>query len=128
MRVLLDTHACIWAVDDPGRLGQQAMGAIEDPANELLLSAGAIWEMAIKIGLGKLSLSVPFRQWMDQAIDDLGVRILPITVEYAEVQSRLPRHHGDPFDRLLVAQAQVEQVPIVSDDPMFDRYDIRRLW
>jgi PIN domain nuclease of toxin-antitoxin system len=88
MRLLLDTHAIIWAVDQPDRLGSRARPALEDAANELLISAATIWEIAIKTGLGKLTLSVPYRQWMDRAIADLGSTILPITVEYADVQAR----------------------------------------
>ena len=128
MRLLVDAHAFIWAVDDPSKLGTQAVTALQDPGNDLLLSAGTIWEIAIKVGLGKLSLSMPYRQWMNQAITDLGITVLPITVEYAEVQGNLPRHHGDPFDRLLVAQAQVENMALVSADPGFDPYGIDRLW
>jgi len=120
MRLLLDSHTLIWWVDQDRLLSHAAHAAITDPANDLLLSAATIWEIAIKVGLGKLSLSMPYREWMSQAIADLGVTVLPITVEYADVQANLPKHHGDPFDRLLVAQAQVENVSIVSDDPDFD--------
>lgn len=128
MKLLLDTHTLIWAVDDPSKLGPQAVTALQDPANDLLLSAATIWEIAIKVGLGKLSLSMPYRQWMTQAITDLGMTVLPITVEYADVQVNLPKHHGDPFDRLLVAQSQVENIHLVSADPVFDQYGINRLW
>jgi PIN domain nuclease of toxin-antitoxin system len=128
VRLLVDAHAFIWAVDDPSKLGTQAVTALQDPGNDLLLSAGTIWEIAIKVGLGKLSLSMPYRQWMNQAITDLGMTVLPITVEYADVQGNLPKHHGDPFDRLLVAQAKVENMALVSADPGFDPYGINRLW
>ncbi len=127
MRLLVDTHAVIWAVDDPSKLGRRAVTALEDPANELLLSAGTIWEISIKVGLKKLSLSLPYRQWMNKAIDDLGLSLLPITVEYADVQAGLPKHHGDPFDRLLAAQAQVENVSLVSADLVFDQYEVNRI-
>lgn len=128
MRLLVDTHAVIWAADDPSKLGARAASALQDPGNELFLSAGTTWEIAIKVGLGKLSLSMSYREWMNHAIADLGMIVLPITVEYAESQSNLPRHHGDPFDRLLVAQAQVENMTLVSADPGFDSYGIARLW
>jgi len=85
MRLLVDSHAVLWAVDEPSRLSPQAVSALEDPANQLLLSAASIWEIAIKVGLGKLSLSMPYRQWMNRAIADLGLTMLPITVEYADV-------------------------------------------
>lgn len=128
MRLLLDAHALVWAVDNPALLGTGAAAALEDPANDLLLSAGTIWELAIKVGLSKLAISLPFREWMTQAVVDLSVAVLPITVEYADVQAGLPFYHRDPFDRLLVAQARVEDVPIVSADAILDRYGIGRIW
>ena len=85
-----------------------------DPSNDRLLGAGTIWEIAIKVGLKKLNLSQPYRQWMEQAITGLGATVLPITVEHADIQAGLPLHHRDPFDRLLVAQALVENMPVVS--------------
>lgn len=128
MRLLLDTHTILWAVDSPARLSGKASAAIQNPANELLCGAGSIWELAIKVGLKKLTLSLPFRQWMASAIDDLGLTVLPITVDYADALTTLPPHHGDPFDRLLIAQATVERIPVVSVDQGFDAYPITRLW
>jgi PIN domain nuclease of toxin-antitoxin system len=128
VKILLDSHALIWAVDNPSKLGQQADRALRDSNNELLMSAGTIWELAIKIGLGKLSLSLPFRQWMAKAISDLGLTTLPITIEHADEQSKLPNLHGDPFDRLLIAQARTEALTIVSGDTTFDLYDTSRIW
>jgi PIN domain nuclease of toxin-antitoxin system len=101
---------------------------LQDPANDLLLSAAMIWELAIKIGQGKLTLSLPYRLWMDNAIADLGLTILPVTVEYAERQAGLPPYHKDPFDRLIIAQALVGGVPVVSADGVFDSYGITRIW
>ena len=83
---------------------------------------------AVARGLGKLTLSQPYRQWMNKAIADLSLFILPITVEYTDVQAGLPRHHGDPFDRLIVAQALVEKMPIISSDGQLDAYGITRIW
>lgn len=128
MRHLIDTQAVIWYVDQDHLLTPKAHAAITDPANDLLLSAASVWEIAIKVGLGKLTLSLPCRQWMNKAIADLGLAVLPITVGYAEVQSGLPRHHGDPFDRLIVAQVIVEGVPIISSDPQLDAYEVTRIW
>ena len=128
MKVLLDSQALIWYVDQDQLLSASAHAAINNPANDLLLSAGTIWEIGIKVGLKKLSLAMPYRQWMNKAITDLGLTLLPITVEYADVQGGLPRHHGDPFDRLLAAQAMVEDVPLVSADAIFDKYGVNRIW
>jgi PIN domain nuclease of toxin-antitoxin system len=128
MRLLIDAHALVWAVDDPSRLSPTAATALQDPANELLLSAATVWEMAIKVGLGKLTLSLPYRAWMNRAIADLGLAMLPITVEYAGAQAALPMHHRDPFDRLIIAQALTEGIPIVSADAQLPPYGITRVW
>ncbi len=128
MNLLLDAHTLIWAVDDPSKLGSRAHHALESSENSLLLSTGTIWEIAIKVGLKKLTLSQPFRQWMTQAIADLGLSVLPITVENAGTQIVLPNHHRDPFDRLLVAQVRTEGVVLISADTVFDLYGIHRLW
>jgi len=128
MRLLLDTHTILWSVDSPSKLSDKARAAIQDPQKELICSAGSIWELAIKVGLNKLTLSLPFRQWMVSAIDDLDLTVLPITVDDADLLTTLPPHHGDPFDRLLIAQAMVERIPVVSADRSFDAYPISRLW
>ncbi|MFN8626454.1 MAG: type II toxin-antitoxin system VapC family toxin [Candidatus Binatia bacterium] len=128
MRVLLDTHTLIWAVDNPTHLGAEVRRVIEDHSTELLISAATVWEIAIKVGLNKLTLSMPYLEWMNRAIADLGATILPITVEYANVQATLPKHHRDPFDRMLIAQAQSEDIHLAANEGTFDRYGIKRLW
>ena len=128
MKLLIDSHALIWYVDQHQQLSPASHAAISDPSNDLLLSAGSIWEIAIKIGLGKLVLTQPYLLWMSQALSDLGITVLPITVEYSDAQASLPRHHSDPLDRLIVAQALVEGVSIVSADAKMDAYGITRLW
>jgi len=128
MRHLLDAHALIWALDDPSRLGSRARGVLEDPTNELAVSVGTIWELSLKAGIQKLSLSLPFRQWVERAITDLCLTVSPISLEVTDRQISLPFHHRDPFDRLLVAQCLVENIPIVSADAVFDAYGVARLW
>jgi PIN domain nuclease of toxin-antitoxin system len=96
------------------------MTALQNPANERFLSAATVWELAIKVGQGKIVLAMPYRQWMETAIADLKLTILPITVEYAERQSVLPPHHKDPFDRLMIAQALVDGIAVVGADVAFD--------
>ena len=128
MRCFLDAHTLIWAVDDPPRLTPTAAAALRNAGNELLISAATLWEIGIKFGLKKLSLSMPYRQWTIAALADLGATIVPITIEYTDLQAGLPNHHRDPFDRMLVAQATIENVPVISGDTVFDRYAITRLW
>jgi PIN domain nuclease of toxin-antitoxin system len=128
VKAIIDTHALIWAVDNPEQLGAQAHAIINDASNEILLSSGSIWELAIKVGQAKLTLSLPFRGWMNQAVQDLRLTVLPITIECADVQSTLESHHRDPFDRLLVAHSVVEDAPLLSSDPVFDRYGVKRVW
>lgn len=128
MRLLVDSHTLIWAVEEPSRLSPAATTALQDPTNDLLVSAATIWEIAIKVGVGKLTLSAPYRDWMDRAIADLGLTLLPVTVEYADAQTLLPWHHRDPFDRLLIAQARIEAISIVSADVQFDAYGSSRVW
>jgi PIN domain nuclease of toxin-antitoxin system len=128
MRHLVDAHSLIWALDDPRKLGSQATAILEDPANELIVSVGTIWELSIKVGLGKLSLSLPYRAWMEKALVDLALVVSPITLEVAERQMALPFHHRDPFDRLLVAQCLVEAISIVSADSVFEQYGVSRIW
>jgi PIN domain nuclease of toxin-antitoxin system len=128
VKILVDAHALIWAVDDPSKLGLQAARVLQDGTNDLFLGAGTIWEISIKVSLAKLSLSLPYQQWMNRAITDLGIRIVPITVAYANAQANLPMHHRDPFDRLMVAQAIVERFALISTDSLLDQYGINRIW
>jgi PIN domain nuclease of toxin-antitoxin system len=128
VKVLLDTHTLFWSVEEPAKVSSPAMTVLQDPANQRLLSAGTVWELAIKVGIGKLVLSMPYRQWLETAINDLKLDILPITVAYGERQSVLPPHHKDPFDRLMIAQALVDGIAIASVDAMFDSYGVTRIW
>ncbi len=128
MRLLVDAHCLIWAVDDPAKLTPASVVALEDAANDLLIGAGTLWELSIKTGLGKLTLSLPFRSWMEGAIAGLGLAVLPITLESCERQASLPFHHRDPFDRLFAAQALVENIKVVSADAILDQYGVDRIW
>ena len=128
MKLLLDSHTLIWAADDPAKLTALAQALLQDPSHDRLVSAASLWEIAIKFSLGRLPLSLPYRQWMDKAIADLGLILLPITLDHAERQASLPWHHRDPFDRLIVAQTQFEGLPVVSADAKLDIYGITRIW
>lgn len=128
MQVLLDSHTLIWSQDDPGQLSPTATSVLVDPANDRLLSVATIWEIAIKVSKKKLPLSMPFRTWIDTAIVDLGLTILHLSLNHAELQSTLPWHHNDPFDRLLVSQSLADNIPIIGIDTKFDAYGVTRIW
>jgi PIN domain nuclease of toxin-antitoxin system len=128
VRVLLDTHPLLWFVLDDDRLSALARSAIIDRSNDLLISPASYWEIAIKVRLGKYTLDEDFAGFWEREIVDNHWTILPITVKHASVVATLPLHHRDPFDRLLIAQAMSEEIPIVSGDRVFDRYDVTRVW
>ncbi|MFL6282422.1 MAG: type II toxin-antitoxin system VapC family toxin [Pyrinomonadaceae bacterium] len=128
MRLLLDTHAFLWFIMGSPNLSATARALIEDQASERFLSAASLWEMAIKLSTGKLTLSAPFDLLIPRQLGLNSIELLSIEVAHAAVISTLPFHHRDPFDRLIVAQAIVENMPIVSVDTAFDMYAVKRLW
>src|SRR5262249_33508487 len=128
VRLLLDSHALLWFVWNHPKLSATAQAAIADPTNELLLSPVSFWEIALKVSLNKLTLAMPYHDFMDQVIADLKLSLLPIEIRHTARVVTLPFHHKDPFDRLLLAQALVEDIPLVSNEALFDSYGVRRLW
>lgn len=127
MKFLLDTHAFLWFVNDSQQLSLEAKNLIESDV-DLFLSIASLWEIAIKMSLGKLTLPDTYDKFIHQQIGLNDVEILPINLAHLNVVATLPFHHRDPFDRLLIAQAMVENVPIVSADSFFDAYLISRAW
>jgi PIN domain nuclease of toxin-antitoxin system len=126
VRLLLDTAALIYAVESPERLGKRATAALKNAQNVLELSAISLAEIAIKAAVGKLKLSAAT---VRQAVQDLGIRTLPFTAEHAFQLFGLPLHHGDPFDRQIIAQALTEGIPVVTPDEKFELYDgIKVVW
>jgi len=128
MKLLLDTHAFLWFVLNDSRLSKPAAELIAESENELLLSPASYWELAIKISIGKYTLPEPFAVFMNDQIVENDLAFLPIAIEHANVVATLPFHHRDPFDRLLIAQAMVEDIGIASTAKAFDDYAIRRHW
>jgi PIN domain nuclease of toxin-antitoxin system len=128
MRLLLDTHTFLWFILDDPALSSRAHDLIEDPENQRLASVASFWEMAIKASLGKLEIAEPFEEFVQSQLQINDINLLAITIAHIGRVRMLPFHHRDPFDRLLIAQCLVEQVPIVSVDPRFDDYGIQRLW
>ncbi len=126
MIVLLDTHVVLWWLqDDLRRLTTDAVAALEDPLVDIVVSAVCVWEIAIKRSIGKLAPSVPDE--LERLEDAIGVRMLPVMPRHANHVANLPYHHRDPFDRLLVAQAQLERLPIVTVDPRIRKYDVETI-
>jgi PIN domain nuclease of toxin-antitoxin system len=124
LRLLVDSHVVLWHVLDDPRLGPTPTAAIEADNAEVLVSIASLWEIAIKRALGKLEAPDD----LPQRIEELGFEMLPITAEHAWRVRDLPHHHGDPFDRLLIAQARAEALPIVTADPSFAAYDVTVVW
>jgi PIN domain nuclease of toxin-antitoxin system len=127
LRLLIDTHAFLWFVAGEPGLSRRARRAMEDRAAVLVLSAASVWEMAIKISLGRLTLPATAAEYV-AGRSQTGLQMLPIDWPHAAAVETLPFHHRDPFDRLLIAQAQLEDLPIVSGDPAFRKYDVRVVW
>ena len=128
MRLLLDTHAFLWWLAGNARLSMSARRAVEDPDNDVIVSAASAWEIATKHRIGKLSEAAVVAQDVAGAIASQGFEELPITVEDAERAGGLPGPHGDPFDRMLIAQAVARGLVLVSIDRVFDKYGVRRVW
>ena len=128
MTLLLDTQALLWFWWDDPQLGERARLSISDAGNQKLVSPASFWEIAIKVSLKKLDLGVPYRGFIHQQMVRNNFELLPIDDEHLAVVSELPFHHKDPFDRLLIAQAMVERVAVVSSDAQFDAYPVNRLW
>jgi PIN domain nuclease of toxin-antitoxin system len=128
VRLIIDTHALIWAQDEPAKLGAAAVAAFEDPDSELVISAATVWEIGIKIALGKLKLSPDYRAWIENSITVLNLMEAPIRIEYVDRQIKLPFHHRDPFDRMIAAQSLVDDIPVVSGDLVFDLFGVTRIW
>jgi PIN domain nuclease of toxin-antitoxin system len=124
VRVLIDTHVWLWALAANQRLRRDARDLIQDPDNEVLLSVASAWEIGIKAAKGKLDLPAPAEVFVPEAIATSPTNILEITLRHVLRSAALPPHHNDPFDRLLVAQAQIEQLPVLTADRSFDPYEI----
>jgi PIN domain nuclease of toxin-antitoxin system len=124
LKLLLDTHAAIWWLSDDDRLGDLAAEHLRDDSHRVLLSAAVVWEAAIKRAIGKLDTPGDLAGPLIAA----GVLPLPIELEHAAAAAELPRHHGDPFDRMLVAQARIEGATLVTGDDVMRAYDVPILW
>lgn len=128
MRVLLDTHALVWALAEPDRLSPRAREVIADPATVVFVSLASAWELSILEGLDRVRLKVPLAALFTEGLASLRINLLPIRLQHVAGVATLPRHHRDPFDRLLVAAAVAEKLSVVTADKEFRRYGVTVVW
>jgi PIN domain nuclease of toxin-antitoxin system len=128
MRILIDTHVFIWWTSDSQKLSPRVYNLLTNPNTEALLSIISIWEMQIKLSLGKLQLKVSLPELVDDEIKRNRIELLQLDISHIYALSSLPQHHRDPFDRLLIAQSMSEGLEIVSVDENFDAYGVQRFW
>jgi PIN domain nuclease of toxin-antitoxin system len=126
--VLLDTHVVLWWFEGGGKVSRQARTLIEDPAVSVFVSAASVWEIAIKYKAGKLDVAPSLVSRFASVMENDRFTELPMSIKHAVAAGLLGTKHKDPFDRMLIAQARIESLPIVSTDSRFDEYDVRRLW
>ena len=129
MRVLIDTHVFLWWVSEGGtRVSEQARELLSDGTNRVSMSIASVWEIAIKVGTGKMAVPEPLERYLPGRLRQQGVDLMSIELPHVFRAGELPPLHGDPFDRLLVAQAQIEGIPILTADPAIGRYDVETIW
>jgi PIN domain nuclease of toxin-antitoxin system len=128
MRLLLDTHVFLWWNEASPKLSPRVRQLLSDPENNLYLSVASAWEMALKVQSGKLGLPAATSVYIPARLGHYGMEALPVTLEHVLAVSTLPVYHRDPFDRMLVAQGQVERLPIVTHDPQVSKYAVETIW
>lgn len=128
MRLLLDTQCWLWWFAQPEKLSETVIEQITDEANEIWFSVASVWELGIKVSIGKLPLPEKIDDYISTRMTQLGARSLEITAAHAFQVAALPLHHRDPFDRMLIAQAQSEEMTLVSADSIFNQYEVSLLW
>lgn len=129
MNLLLDTQALLWFILSDPRLSRKAQDSIVETEAMIFVSPASLWEIAIKISLGKYKLPGTFQQFWNNQLDINDFTLLPVSIAHASRVADLPYHHRDPFDRLIIAQSMVEKIPVVSSDRMFDLYEgVEKIW
>jgi PIN domain nuclease of toxin-antitoxin system len=128
MRLLLDTHAFLWFIQGSQNLSETARNLIEDQGNQKLLSVASLWEMSIKVSIGKLDVGMTIAELLNREVDGNGFEVLAIQANHLDELTKLVFHHKDPFDRLMIAQALAERMPVVTKDEAFGRYTVSLLW
>lgn len=128
MRLLLDSHTFLWFADGNQKIQKNVIELIENNENQKFISMASVWEIAVKIKIGKLKLNEDFHLFFEKDLIANGFEILPIEFNHISKTMELPFHHRDPFDRLLISQSLYEQIPIISADKKFDNYGVKRIW
>ncbi|MBI4524534.1 MAG: type II toxin-antitoxin system VapC family toxin [Deltaproteobacteria bacterium] len=128
MKLLLDIHAFIWCDSEPAKLSPLALASCQDRSNTLSLSVASVWEKQIKLQLSKLKLNLPLAELIESQQQINNVEVLPVALAHVLALQNLPPHHKDPFDRLLIAQVNVEDATLVSGDPVFAKYAVKMFW
>lgn len=126
MRILIDTHVLLWGLQDETRLSRRVGTLL--PTADVWMSVAGLWEIIAKVQVGKLELPSPVGGYLTGKLTENGVSILPITLDHVKRLEQLPLHHRDPFDRILIAQSLEQDLPLVTADPVFDRYPIQLIW
>ncbi|MGK5087075.1 type II toxin-antitoxin system VapC family toxin [Bdellovibrionota bacterium FG-2] len=128
MKLLLDTHTFLWQLYDPNLISKTALAALSNPRYSLFVSAASLWEIGILISLKRIKSKDSSAKMLEESHSACGIELLPVDVAHAEIVSKLPYHHRDPFYRLIIAQAQSDKLTIIGTDNAFDSYKVSRLW
>ena len=126
MKVLIDTHVFLWGPQQEEKLSRRVQTLL--PAADLWISVASLWEIITKVQVGKLTIPTPVGDYLFAKLKGNGVLVLPITFDHVKRAEKLPLHHRDPFDRILIAQSSEEKLPIVTSDPVFARYAVALIW
>jgi PIN domain nuclease of toxin-antitoxin system len=128
VKVLIDTHVLLWWAAEPQRLSTRAREVLDDSRNELVWSVIGTWEIALKVSRGKIKLPEPLHQYLEPRLARAGIQQLPVHSQHALALLDLPGHHWDPFDRMLIAQARVEGLAILTADRDIPKYEVEAIW
>jgi PIN domain nuclease of toxin-antitoxin system len=128
MRLLLDTHTFLWFIQGSQNLSETARNLIEDQGNQKLMSIASLWEISIKVSIGKLDVGMAIAELLSREVYGNGFEVLAIQANHLDELTKLVFHHKDPFDRLIIAQALAERMPVVTRDEVFGRYPVSLLW
>jgi PIN domain nuclease of toxin-antitoxin system len=128
MKLLLDTHTFLWFIEGSLNLSNTARSLLEDPENQRFLSVASLWDISIKVSIGKLEIGMAFTELVKREVYGNAIELLEVQPECLDELAKLPFHHKDPFDRLIIAQSLAERIPVVSKDSAFGRYLVKTLW